>query len=103
MIQPAVPHDGTIGSSLLRTSPGIKAVVRQLAFPHFYPVNNFTHGRVLGRFAAQVLRPSCQRRLALYQCRGQGHGAELRANIRAERSRPILTELFAILDPELPA
>jgi transposase len=32
----------------------------------------------------------------------RGHSAELRASIRAERSRPIVTELFAMLDPELP-
>jgi len=32
----------------------------------------------------------------------RGHGAELRASIRAERSRPIVTELFAMLDRELP-
>lgn len=28
----------------------------------------------------------------------RGHGAELRTSIRAERSRPIFTELFAMLD-----
>jgi transposase len=32
----------------------------------------------------------------------RGHGAELRASIRAERSRPIVAELFAMLDRELP-
>jgi transposase len=32
----------------------------------------------------------------------RGHGAELRASIRAERSRPIVTELFAMLERELP-
>jgi len=32
----------------------------------------------------------------------RGHGAELRASIRAERSRPLVVELFAMLDRELP-
>lgn len=32
----------------------------------------------------------------------RGHGAELRASIRAERARPIVTELFNMLDRELP-
>jgi transposase len=32
----------------------------------------------------------------------RGHGAELRASIRAERSRPIVAELFTMLDRELP-
>ena len=32
----------------------------------------------------------------------RGHGAELRASIRAERSSPIVAELFAMLDRELP-
>jgi transposase len=32
----------------------------------------------------------------------RGHGAELRASVRAERSRPIVAELFAMLERELP-
>lgn len=32
----------------------------------------------------------------------RGHGAELRASIRAERSHPIVAELFAMLEKELP-
>jgi transposase len=32
----------------------------------------------------------------------RGHGAELRAGTRAERSRPIVTDPFAMLDRELP-
>ena len=32
----------------------------------------------------------------------RGHGADLRAKIRAERSSPVVAELFAMLDRELP-